>query len=144
MSRGLCESFEDERGLVGVHFLRVRYAETDQMGVAYHGSYVPWLEEGRTEWMRLKGRTYRSLEDEGMALAVVNLNLSYRSPLRYDDLIRIETWLHETRRVAVELRYKLARKEEGGELVHAADATTTLAFLGTNGRPARIPEGLFV
>jgi len=149
----LCASLRDERGLVGVHHVRVRYAETDQMGVAYHGAYVPWIEEGRTEWMRLQGRTYRSLEDEGLALAVTDLKLRYRKSFRYDDRFRIETWLVERKRVAVTLAYQLYL--EGAEGPSAdpvgaplprrpyAEAETTLVLLGQDGRPARIPEGLF-
>lgn len=135
---------EDERGLVALHWLRVRYAETDQMGIAYHGAYVPWVEEGRTEWIRLRGRSYRSLEQEGTLLAVTALELRFRRPAHYDDLVRIETWLAERRRASIVLAYRLFADTQGdgtGELL--AEATTKLGLLDRDMRPKALPEGLF-
>jgi acyl-CoA thioester hydrolase len=136
---------EDERGTVGLHYLRVRYAETDQMGVAYHGAYVPWIEEGRTEWIRLRGRSYASLEAEGMLLAVTDLQLRFRRSARYDELIRIETWLAAKGPASITLDYRLFRHApgEGGDGELLAEASTRLGLLGRDMRPRRMPKGLF-
>jgi hypothetical protein len=71
------------------HRLRVRYCETDRMGVAHHGSYVAWFEEARTEWLRVRGKTYRDMEDEGSLLQVVALQVEYRQSVTYDDAIEV-------------------------------------------------------
>lgn len=130
---------------VGVHFLRVRYAETDQMGVAHHGSYIPWIEEARTEWMRERGMSYRELEERGFALAVTNVSVRYRQSAKYDDRIRIETRITVRNMASVTLGYELYRTDEGAEERGPllAQAETRLALLGPEGRPTRIPEGLF-
>lgn len=77
--------------------VRVRFAETDQMGIAHHGSYVVWLEMGRIEWLRDRGLSYRTMEDEGFSLAVSKLDIGYRSAVRFDDVLDIETTLREGR-----------------------------------------------
>ncbi|MCB9880339.1 MAG: acyl-CoA thioesterase [Planctomycetes bacterium] len=129
-----------------VHELRVRFCETDQMGVAHHGSYVPWIEEARTEWMRAKGRTYRSMEESGLSLAVTRLGVRYLVSARYDDLLRIETRLVSIRMASLDFEYALYRVEgeSGSErCVLVADANTRLALIGPDGRPMRLPEDLF-
>ncbi|MCA8970293.1 MAG: acyl-CoA thioesterase [Planctomycetes bacterium] len=130
-----------------VHELRVRFCETDQMGVAHHGSYVPWIEEARTEWMRAKGRTYRSMEESGLSLAVTRLGVRYLVSARYDDLIRIETRLVSIRMASLDFEYELHRVEDesGGSdrCVLVAQANTRLALIGQDGRPRRLPEDLF-
>ena len=73
--------------------VRVRYSETDQMGVVYHGSYVPYFEIGRVEWLRNKGVSYKALEESGIALPIVSMHLNYKKPARYDDLLTIKTSL---------------------------------------------------
>jgi len=73
--------------------LRVRYAETDQMGVVYHANYLNYFEVGRVEWLRNKGLPYKNLEDEGIGLAVANININYKKSARYDDLLTIKTTL---------------------------------------------------
>ena len=122
----------------GVHELRVRYSETDQMGVAHHAAYVPWIEEARTEWMRSRGRSYRELEESGLALVVTRVALRYLRPARYDDFLRIETRLIERRKASVELAYRVFRD---GELL--CEAETRLGLVGPDGRPMRLPEELF-
>ena len=67
--------------------VRVRYSETDQMGVVYHGNYIPYFEIGRVEWLRDKGISYKSLEENGIALPIVSMTLNYKKPARYDDLL---------------------------------------------------------
>ena len=69
--------------------IRVRFAETDQMGVAHHGSYVAWLEAARVEWMRERGLSYRAFEEAGRSMAVARLDLRYRAAARFDDEVRI-------------------------------------------------------
>uniref|UniRef100_UPI0037504E25 acyl-CoA thioesterase n=1 Tax=Flavobacterium sp. TaxID=239 RepID=UPI0037504E25 len=69
--------------------IRVRYSETDQMGVVYHGSYIPYFEIGRVEWLRDKGISYKSLEENGIALPIVSMTLNYKKPARYDDLLTV-------------------------------------------------------
>ncbi len=125
------------------HVVRVRYAETDRMGVAYHGAYVPWLEEARTEWFRALGARYRDLEERGRLLAVSRLSIRYRRPARYDDRILVETRLVERGRVAIRLGYRLyLLPDEGfepGPLI--AEAETQLAMTDREGRLVRLPDG---
>ncbi|MGA1525655.1 MAG: acyl-CoA thioesterase, partial [Planctomycetota bacterium] len=74
-----------------VHRLRVRYGETDRMGVAHHSSYVAWFEETRTEWMRASGLSYRAMEDGGLRLPVVRVDIEYHRPVTYEDEVLIDT-----------------------------------------------------
>lgn len=117
--------------------VRVRYGETDQMGVCYHGSYVAYVECGRTEYMREHGLHYRAMEDAGFALAVIDLGLSYLKPARYDDELEIETRLTESSGVRLRFDYRLLRREGDSELL-LARGHTLLACVGKDGRPRRI------
>ena len=115
------------------------------MGVAHHSSYVPWIEEARTEWMRARGRSYREMEDQGLALTVVRLDIRYRESARYDEVIRIRTWMDVQHRASVTLAYRLFRvdsPEAASEQV-LAEAETRLALLGRDGSLLRIPDDLF-
>ena len=125
------------------HSLRVRFAETDQMGVAHHGSYVPWIEEARTEWMRSAGRSYRAMEEAGLSLAVTRLSVRYLSSAFYDDLLQIKTRLSAVRMASLDFSYRIYREEADGRITPVADAETRLALLGGNGRPRRLPANLF-
>jgi len=104
--------------------LRVRYAETDQMGVVYHSNYVIWFEVGRVEMFRQLGFTYQQMEkEEGVMLAVVDLRCRYKAPARYDDLIRVRTRLLNVRGSLVHFGYEIVHDGEGillaeGETVH--------------------------
>ena len=131
--------------LVHVHHLRVRYAETDQMGVAHHASYVPWIEEARTEWMRARGRSYRALEEQGLALAVTRLSLRYLRSAEYDDLLCIRTRLEAQGMASLDFAYdiELCCNSERSSSVLLATASTRLALLGEDGRPRRLPAELF-
>jgi acyl-CoA thioester hydrolase len=122
----------------GRHRIRVRYCETDRMGVAHHASYVAWLEEARTEWMRARGMTYRELEDSGVFLQVVDVHVVYKRSVTYDDIVHIETTLTERRRVAVTLGYTLTA-DDGGLV---ATATTTLACADRGGKLRRLPDAI--
>ena len=117
--------------------IRVRYCECDPMGVAHHSVYPVWFEMGRTELLRESGVSYRELEDAGVMLAVVSLQMKYRSPARYDDLMTLHTTLESVGHVKIEHSYSLQR--EGVEL---ARATSTLACLGRDGRPREVPAVL--
>jgi len=104
--------------------LRVRYAETDQMGVVYHSNYIVWFEVGRVEMFRQLGFTYSEMEQrEGTRLAVVDVRCRYKIPARYDDLIRIRTRLLNVRGSLVHFAYEILRDEDEvllaeGETVH--------------------------
>ncbi len=119
--------------------LRVRYAETDQMGVVYHSNYLIWCEVGRTELIRRYGRSYAEIEALGVGLAVSDASLRFHGPARYDDLIRISTTLTEIRSRSMTFAYLISHAERGTKLV---SATTTLIGLDRDGRVARLPKAL--
>ena len=115
--------------------LRVRYSETDRMGIVYHGAYVTWFEVGRTEYCRAAGFPYRSMEDAGLLILVTRVECVYRSPARYDDRIVVRAELTELGSRGVAFRY--AVRGEGGELL--ADGTSRHVFADAAGRPTRAP-----
>jgi len=115
---------------------RVRYSETDQMGVAYHGHYLAWCEMARTEHMRRLGVRYRDLEDRGVRLAVSEAQVRYAKSARYDDPVRVTAWLAEVASRRLVFGYRIERTDDGAPL---ATATTALISLDTGGRPARLP-----
>ncbi|MGH7677676.1 MAG: acyl-CoA thioesterase, partial [Gemmatimonadaceae bacterium] len=120
--------------------LRVRYAETDQMGVVYHTNYLVWCEMGRTELIRaLTGVSYAQLEEEGVALAVSDLSIRYHGAARYDNRIRVRTSLAEARSRSVTFDYHISNAENGDRL---ATARTVLVSLDSRGRPMVMPEEL--
>lgn len=120
--------------------LRVRYAETDQMGVVYHTNYLVWCEMGRTELIRaLTGVSYAQLEEQGVALAVSDLSIRYHGAARYDNRIRVRTSLAEARSRSVTFDYLITNAESGERL---ASARTVLVSLDKRGRPAVMPEDL--
>jgi len=91
----------------GVIEVRVRYAETDQMGVVYHSNYLNFLELGRVEWLRSLGYSYAELEKKGVLLPVVHADLNYRFPARYDELIRVETEVSSIGKSSIEFSSQL-------------------------------------
>lgn len=91
--------------------VRVRYSETDQMGVVYHGSYIPYFEMGRVEWLRNKGLSYKSLEEGGIALPIVSMTLNYKKPARYDDLLTIKTRFAKYSSVKIEFDCEILGEE---------------------------------
>lgn len=120
--------------------LRVRYAETDQMGVVYHTNYLVWCEVGRTELIRtLTGVSYAKLEEEGVALAVAELSIRYHGAARYDDIVRVSTSLADARSRSVTFDYVIANAQSGDRL---ATARTVLVSLDPRGRPVVMPEHL--
>lgn len=119
--------------------VRVRYAETDQMGVVYHANYLAWCDIARTDLIRgLGGKTYAEIEREGIALAVVEAHLRYKKPARYDDVIRIATRVTEVRSRVVRFDYDIAT-DDG---VAIASGYTTLVAMTREGKGACIPDHL--
>lgn len=116
---------------------RVRYGETDQMGFAYHPHYLVWCEMGRTEYMRELGLPYAELEKRGWFLAVAEASVRYGAPARYDDRIRVETWVQSMKSRAITFGYEIHRKEP--EPARLARASTTLIAMDTSGRSRTLP-----
>lgn len=116
---------------------RVRYAETDQMGVVYHANYLVWCELGRTEYIRSLGRTYAQLEDDGVMLAVSDAAIRFHAGARYDDMIRVSTTLASVRSRMVTFDYDVRHLETGKRLV---TAQTALVCLDRAGRTAALPH----
>jgi len=96
----------------GVIEVRVRYAETDQMGVVYHSNYLNFLELGRVEWLRSLGYSYAELEKKGVLLPVVHVDLNYRFPARYDELIRVETEVSSIGKSSIEFSSQLYNEND--------------------------------
>ena len=120
--------------------VRVRYAETDQMGVVYHANYLVWCEIGRTELIRqLSGVSYAQLEAEGVALAVSDLSIRYHGAARYDNVVRVRTTLAEARSRSVTFEYLITNAETGARL---ASARTVLISINAEGRPIMMPDTL--
>jgi acyl-CoA thioester hydrolase len=116
--------------------VRVRYAETDQMGVVYHSNHFIWFEVGRVEFMRELGFSYRELErDDGRFIAVVEARCRYRAPIYYDEEVIVRTWLRTARESVVAFSYELVRAENRallaeGETTHiVTDAQMNIAAL---------------
>ncbi len=112
----------------------VRYAETDMMGVVYHGSYLPWFEIGRTTLLREQGLPYRELESAGFRLPVLEVNARYLRPALYDDVLTIVTTLREKPVLRIRLEYEVRR---GDDLL--ATGWTLHAFIDRSGKPVRPP-----
>ena len=116
---------------------RVRYAETDQMGVVYHGNYAQYLEMGRVEWLRRFGISYKTMEESGIMLPVISLSIDYKKSALYDDLISVETHLKKLPLVRIEFDYEI--RNEANEIL--AVANTVLAFMDRHSkRPVKCPD----
>lgn len=137
----------------GTHQLRVRYVECDPMGVVHHSSYLPWMEIGRTELLRAVGESYASLEDAGVFMVVTKLEVKYRRPLKYDDVVEIRTKVEKASKVKLHHSYEMVLVERLGKAPDFNDpavpsdgvcavATTELACVGSDGRPKALPEWL--
>jgi acyl-CoA thioester hydrolase len=116
--------------------VRVRYAETDQMGVVYYSNYLVWFEIGRTEWLRVTGWTYREMEAQGLALPVVEAHCEYRQGARYDDDLEIRTTGRLVSGVRMAFDYEIVRRFDGAVL---AVGHTIHATIDRAGRPVRLP-----
>jgi acyl-CoA thioester hydrolase len=117
--------------------IRVRYAETDRMGLLHHANYLVYFEQARTELLRQYGASYKDLEDQGYYLVIAKVEIKYRSPAYYDDLLTIRTTVLRTTPVRIEHRYEVFR---GGVLI--CEGTTTLACVDKQGRLQAMPRWL--
>jgi acyl-CoA thioester hydrolase len=115
--------------------LRVRYSETDSMGVVYHGHYIAWFEVGRTEYCRAAGVPYRQLEDAGLLILVTAVECRYRRSARYDDEVRVATSLSELASRGLAFAYEVF----DGEGRRLSDGSTRHVFADSAGRPRRAP-----
>lgn len=117
--------------------VRVRYSETDQMGVVYHGNYAQYFEMGRVEWLRNTGISYKWMEESGVMLPVVSLNINYKKPARYDDLLTVKTIFKSQSTVKIEFDYEIFN--ESGELLTIANSILVFVDMKT-GRPTVPPD----
>jgi len=120
-----------------ISHVRVRYAETDKMGVVYHSNYLIWFEIGRTDWLRDTGWTYRDMETDGIQLPVIEAHCEYRQGARYDDEIEIRTQARKLSPVRVQFDYEAIRRADGTLL---ATGHTVHATIDRDGRPVRMPD----
>jgi acyl-CoA thioester hydrolase len=118
--------------------VRVRYAETDRMGVVYYANYLVWFEVGRTEWLRQSGWSYSAMEREGgIQLPVIEAHCDYRQPARYDDEIDIDARATLLTPVRIRFDYTLTR---AADAVRLAEGHTVHAAVDAQGRPCRLPD----
>ena len=122
---------------VTISEFRVRYGETDQMGVVYHAHYLVWCEIGRTDHIRRFGMSYAEMERAGLLLAVAEATLRYHASARYDGMIRVATTLSQVRSRAVTFDYLITNADTGEKL---ATASTKLVAVDRQGRVTAIPE----
>ena len=127
--------------MMTVSEVRVRYAETDQMGVAYHANYLVWCEVGRTDFIRQLGVSYAEMERQGIRLAVADAHVRYHASARYDDVVRIETRLTAAQSRMGTFSYDLLRVAEPGAVTgeRLATASTMLISISPDGRPIAMP-----
>lgn len=119
--------------------IRVRYGETDQMGVVYHANYAVYFEIGRTEWLRQFGLSYSGMEAKGIMLPVISLCINYKNSARYDDMLKVKTKLKKMPSASIEFEYEL--RNDSDELL--ATGSTKLAFVDMKrNRPTRCPKYL--
>lgn len=123
--------------LAGEIQVRVRYAETDRMGLLHHANYLVYFEQARTELLRDQGRTYKDLEDAGFLLVLSKVEVKYKSPAYYDDLLTIRTTVTRTSPIRLEHKYEVMRD---GKLI--AEGLTTLACVDRDGKLQAMPEWL--
>ena len=115
--------------------LRVRYSETDKMGVVYHAHYIVWFEVGRTEYCRAAGLPYRAMETAGLWILVTGVTCRYRQPARYDDALVVRASVSELGSRGLSFDYEIVRADE-----ILADGTTRHVFASQDGRPRRAPD----
>jgi acyl-CoA thioester hydrolase len=117
--------------------VRVRYAETDQMGVVYYANYLIWFEVGRTDLLRGAGWSYRDMEAEGFSLPVIEARCAYHDSAKYDDELEVRTTGALVSRVRIEFTYAIVRASDAATI---ATGSTVHASLDRHGRPCRLPE----
>jgi acyl-CoA thioester hydrolase len=117
--------------------VRVRYAETDQMGVVYHANYLVWMEVGRVEYWRAAGLRYRDMErEDGILLVVAEVNCRYRAPAFYDDEVIIRTSIAESNARMIKFSYELVAVDDGRVI---ATGETKHVFCGRDRKPTKVP-----
>jgi len=117
--------------------IRVRYAEVDRMGFLHHSNYLVYFEQGRTELLRQMGFSYRDMEDQGFLLVLTKVQVRYRRPARYDDLLTVRTIVARTTSVKIEHKYEVYRDSE-----LLAEGETTLGCIGADGKIRVLPDFL--
>lgn len=117
--------------------IRVRYGETDQMGIVYHGNYPLYLEMGRIEWLRKMGVSYKKMEEDGIMLPVISLALNYKIPAHYDNIINVKTQLKKRPSAKIEFEYEITN--EKGQIITTAEVVLAFVDMKTN-RPVRAPQ----
>jgi len=117
--------------------IRIRYGETDQMGVVYHGNYALYLEMGRIEWLRKLGVSYKSMEENGIMLPVVSLSINYKKSAGYDDVINVKTQLKSRPTAKIEFDYEISNNK--GEILTTASTVLVFVDMKTN-RPIKAPQ----
>lgn len=119
--------------------LRIRYSETDQMGVVYHGNYAQFFEIGRTEWLRSMGVTYKDMENTGIMLPVISLTCNFKKSALYDDLLTVTTFLVKPPSVRIEFNYEIINQHK--ELICTGNSTLVFVNKETK-KPIRCPDYL--
>jgi acyl-CoA thioester hydrolase len=122
------------------YIVRVRFRDTDLMGIVHHATYLEYLEAGRVEYLRRRGIDYGNVTTSGIHLAVAEVQVRYRKPLRFDERLMVETTLAELGRASARFTYRLMRVRNEDEVV--AEASTLLACVDDNQRICRIPREL--
>jgi acyl-CoA thioester hydrolase len=117
--------------------IRVRYAETDRMGLLHHANYFVYFEQARTEMLRSRGLSYREIEDSGHLLVIIEIGCKFRKPAYYDDVLTIRTAVARVTHVKIVHEYKVLR---GDELL--AEGHSTLACVDREGKPQALPASL--
>jgi acyl-CoA thioester hydrolase len=117
--------------------IRVRYQETDAMGFLHHANYLTYFEIGRTELLRLNGRDYRQVEEDGLYMVVVKIGSTYKLPARYDDVLTLRTRVTRITAAKIEHTYQVFRGED-----LLTEGFSTLACVDRQGRVQRVPEWL--
>ena len=132
------EKVEQLQSVDGETQVRVRYAETDQMGVVYHANYLVWFEVGRVELMRQRGLDYKRLEiDEGCWIAVVEATVRYKAPARYDDVLTVQTRVVTVRGPVIRFGYRIVRQADGLLL---CEGVTVHVVVGRDMKRRSIPK----
>ncbi|MFM9277734.1 acyl-CoA thioesterase [Paenibacillus jiagnxiensis] len=124
--------------------IRVRYPECDQMGVVYHANYLNWFEIGRTEMLRQSGFTYRSMEEQGLMLPVIDVNLKYHKPAKYDDQVIVYTQITKLTSMRLNFAYEIRRMGADGQEPHRSEllvtGSTQHVWLNGDWKPARLDK----
>jgi len=117
--------------------IKVRYAETDKMGIVYYANHLVWFEVARTEYLLAEGLDYRDVEKEGFFMAVVSASCFYKAPAHFGDSLLIETWPTDVKHSSLKFNYRVLRKDDGLLL---AEGSTTHVLIDKNLKPRKIPE----